>query len=330
MIKNVLRKMILTELKEKNMKKNSIISLVALTMLTLVGSTAYATDTFTVNNSGQEGAKGAALTNAYVPQFLSGGSAGCTATAGDSTSTNNCDAFGAIAVSAWIDNTFMTDGSQVVPMPDFNNVEDFSFVNAVFGVGSGLPTAWLAALQANPVDPLTAPAIDVRTQWVDQIAIGYVQSSGFAQNFRSQISFGNSWNEAGDGGINRDSTCAGNAAECSALIDQRLEQGDSSQTNGIGLAENTKQAFQQSFGLVSTVNTTSDPEFNGDADAIAIGQNVEQTGEGFFYSCLNCNSSLNEHAFTPPVKLTYQTWPTRPRIAQINHAGAATDTTWTP
>jgi hypothetical protein len=285
-------------------------------------------DTFTVNGSEQTGAKGVELTNAYAP-FAAGTDSNCTGTA--NTNTGNCETFGALAVSAWLDQEFMGAGGNFVPDGNdtVNSSEDGSFTTQMtksqFGVGNGLPTAWLSELLLAPDSPLTANdtvTLDAaeREEWVDQIAIGYVKSNQFAQNFRASITFGDS--KLDDGNINRDG-CRSDVTTCKSIIDQRLEQGDTGMNAaGQGTSEVT-QAFQQAFGATSGPNTTTDPDFAGghasSGTKSGMGQNIEQSAEGFFYSCLNCNEG-SEHAFTPPEKLAYQTWPTRPTITKINHA----------
>jgi hypothetical protein len=227
---------------------------------------------------------------------------------------------------------------------------------SVFGVGNGLPSAWLSKMKAFTEtswwqDTLTAPSGSdlARDEWVDQIAIGYVASSEFAQNFRSSLNFGTTWDLNGDGGINRSAACAGDVTLCAALIDQRIEQGDTDMENINGLSglengggEDAGYAFQTAFAGTSGPNLYANSTTgisNGDvknqtgiADAKlnTVTVNVEQTTEGFFYACMNCNAIDNEHSFTPPTKLEFQTWPTRPKITKINHADAATQTTWNP
>jgi hypothetical protein len=238
----------------------------------------------------------------------------------------------------------------------------------VFGVGNGLPSAWLSKMKAMThtawwMDTLTAPSdgLSNRDEWVDQIAIGYVASSEFAQNFRSSLNFGSSWEKDTTGDIKRNAACTANVAQCVALIDQRIEQGDSDVEDKASnpLREDSGYAFQTAFAGTSGPNrygnsTTgivsgspklgpaspggSDCTNPTDAGMSACGQdeannlsvNVEQSTEGFFYACMNCNANNNEHSFTPPNKLAFQTWPTRPKITKINHADASTQTTWTP
>jgi hypothetical protein len=310
--------------KEVSKMRRITLSIIAMAILALVGGMAFADDTFTVNGSEQEGAQGTALVNKYVP-FISAGD--CTSGAGNS--GGNCNLHGEAAISAWLDNTFMTASDEFVPA--YNDTVNSGFTAQMqgdaFGVGQGLPSAWLSQAVANTYITPWGATGGTWTDWVDQIAIGYVASSDFAQNFRVQIASGNTWNK-NTGEIVRSGTCITDGRTCNSLIDQRLEQGDANQDGG---AE-SKQAFQQSFGATAAPSRSTNPTVSyneGTNSVIGIGQNVEQSGEGFFYSCMNCNLS-NEHAFTPPEKAIHQTWPTRPKITQIRHADAATQTTWTP
>jgi hypothetical protein len=381
--------------KEVNKMRRITLSIVAMAILTLVGGMAFA-DTFTIDNSEQEGTKGTAAVNAYTP-FAISGAGFCSATAGG---TGNCNAHGNNAVKAWLDEAYMSSGGSATGTAYlFRDTTDTSLGGAgsgagpstawnnqgtlsQFNIGAGLPTNWLGTLRATSqlgnaaTASLTAPSSSNRDEWVDQIAIGYVASSEFAQNFRSQLTFGNTRNAANrhaDGSIIRENTaysgCLTNEADCATMIDQRLEQGDSNPENG---GEDSGYAFQQAFaatsgpyteaGLVSfggnitasVGQTTSggdkptniagpggsidnagcaggDPEcdYGSNDEANDNTQNIEQSTEGFFFSCMNCSVS-NEHSFTPPKKLEFQTWPTRPKITKINHADAATQTTWTP
>jgi hypothetical protein len=309
--------------KEVSKMRRITLSIVAMAILALVGGMAFADDTFTVNGSEQEGAQGTALVNKYVPFAV----AECTGTAG--LSGGDCNTHGEAAISAWLDNTFFSETDEFVPA--YNNTVNSGFTaqmqDAAFGVGWGLPSAWLSQAVADTYPAAWGAAGDTWTDWVDQIAIGYVASSDFAQNFRVQFANGNDWNRE-TGEIVREGTCITDGRTCNALIDQRLEQGDADQ-DGTG---ESKQAFQQSFGATAAPSRSTNPtvSYNDATNSeVGIGQNVEQSGEGFFYSCMNCNLT-NEHAFTPPEKAIHQTWPTRPKITQIRHADSTLQTTWTP
>jgi hypothetical protein len=309
-----------------------------------------------VNGSEQEGINGVRLVDQFAG--FAKDSTKCTAAAGaTSTGTTTgtaCNAWGETAVSAWLDQAFVADnttpaGTNFMPgySAEASGGYNTALTSSVFGVGNGMPSIWISKLKQNAADSLSPLAHgSARTHWVDMIIINYAASNDYAQNFRLGLTFGNDWNkETGEivragacaGGGNQDPNSTYNAEEnCNALIDQRLEQGD--QNMG---ADDAGYAFQQAFGAISGPNftqTTGGQETNGTSwfnegavadNGRAIGQNVEQATEGFFYSCLNCGVG-DGHAFTPPDKLTYQTWPTRPKITQIKHADAAFQTTWVP
>ncbi|MFQ5454660.1 MAG: hypothetical protein ACE5EA_00475 [Nitrospirota bacterium] len=267
----------------------------------------FAADTFTVNNSNQIGAQGSAIVNAYVP-FLSSECSG-----------GSCGSHGGEALSSWLNNTFFDSPNKFVPSFDSTPASGYS-MNTLFGVGQGLPSAWLNVLNTTPYAPLTVPDNPKRTEWVDQIVIKYTSSGNFAQNFRSQLTFGDSI-DFSNGNIYRSSTCAANVAQCKTIVDQRIEQGDQDMEGTAG-SKDIRQVFQQAFAATSGPNTTSDPLINEGA-VVRFGQNIEQNVEGFFYSCLNCNLN-NEHAFSVPEKLLFQNWPVVPTITSIIHGSAST------
>jgi hypothetical protein len=316
--------------KEVSKMRRITLSIIAIAILTLVGGMAFADDTFTVNGSEQEGAQGTALVNKYAAFAV----VECSGTAG--LSGGNCNDHGMAAISAWIDGTFMAAGGEFVP--DYNNNVNSGFTpqmqDMAFGVGKGLPSAWLSQAVANTYIVPWGTAGTSWTDWVDQIAIGYVASSDFAQNFRVQFANGNDWNRE-TGEIVRSGACITDGRTCNSLIDQRLEQGDADQSQD----GESKQAFQQAFGATAAPSRSSNPTVSylggdngtgsGGNNEVGLAQNVEQSGEGFFYSCMNCSLN-NEHSFTPPEKAVHQTWPTRPKITQIRHADSTLQTTWTP
>ncbi|MFQ5456493.1 MAG: hypothetical protein ACE5EA_09890 [Nitrospirota bacterium] len=318
------------------MKKTIIMAIATLTVISLIGGSVYAGDTFTVNSTEGNGKQGTQLRNAYVP-FMNM----CTVSSNGITG-GNCTTHGKNSISAWIAGTFFDTTGEYVPQ--FDDTEGSGFTSqlqkSAFAVGQGLPSAWLTVLiNTAPDSPLTTDAFDSgdlnRTEWVDQIVIKYSASSNFVQNFRSQISFGDSV-DASNGQINRSATCATSVEKCLALIDQRLEQGDQRLESG-NTIEDLRYAFQQAFAATSGINLTTDPD-GGTSNATVnrgeetgMGQNIEQNMEGYFYSCLNCNGAAgpdSSHAFSPPVKLTYQTWPTRPKITSINHGKTADQTSF--
>lgn len=300
----------------------------------------FASDSFTVNTSTQTGKSGTEIVATYVPFLSDSNNCG---------GVQACQNHGKNAISAWINGTAFSTGSlESKFVPSFGNTSDSGYkINSVFGVGMGMPSAWLTTLKSSPENaesPITAPSLEERNQWVDQIVIGYTasNSSPFAQNFRSQLTFGTSVDPI-SGEITRDPDCTANISICSALLDQRLEQGDPDMEDKVNNSDNQniKNAFQQSFAGISGPNLRADPRNGMTPDACVqtpgqdygcaqkIGQNIEQTAEGFFYSCLNCNQN-NEHAFTTPEKLNFQTWSTRPKITVIKHADITSQTTWIP
>jgi hypothetical protein len=204
---------------------------------------------------------------------------------------------------------------------------------------AGLQISWTGysdAAAGHSEFPMGAPILpggaeSVREEWVDQTIVGYVESldgsgnSNYDQNFRSQLS----WIGTGLG--------VGSEATTYAHIDQRLEQDLTLDDNGLAF-EASRQTLQTAFALNSNTGYSTDPEGGAaggsgiegaiDADPAGftgtsgIGQLVTQDIEGWFYSCLNCDSSLNSvsHAFTPfETSLTFMpytnTWRDLPSIS---------------
>ncbi len=180
---------------------------------------------------------------------------------------------------------------------------------------NGLTDAWTNQLDAqnNPERAMGTPGGRLRMMgheshrefWIDQTVVTYVQaweslggSDEFAQNFRSQLSWRGAVTD-----------------EAASHIDQRLEQ-----SVGLGQAafEASRQTLQSAFAVTSSgANTTTDVEVaEGDIDAglagDGIGQLVAQDIEGFFFSCMNCDSqdmvdSSVTHAFAPdPTTVWFQ------------------------
>jgi len=218
---------------------------------------------------------------------------------------------------------------------------------------AGLDIAWTGYTEpagGHSEFPMGAPQLpggaeSVREEWVDQTVVGYVQSldtggaSNYDQNFRSQLS----WIGTGLG--------VGNEASTYAHIDQRLEQDLTLDdgTNGLGLAfEASRQTLQTAFAVNSNTGYTTDPEagasggsgVEGSITAVTgqgttlnttgsgLGQLVTQDVEGWFYSCLNCDSTTNNvtHAFTPfETSLTFMpytnTWRDLPSISHGSSGG---------
>lgn len=236
-----------------------------------------------------------------------------------------------------------------------------------------LPNNWLQLLEGNGNHSVTAytgtATAGERAERVDQILIGFTTSGiggGFNQNFRTQLTFGIAGEEAIIQGIDAAAAAAaldctlpgstttlggGLATDCVSYVDQRLEQGDTDMEglHAIGTAGKPKlgggvgmlsaQAFQQEFAAMQIAVTSTGFESLHVANTEAEGvmskdqQNVEQNQEGYFYSCLNCNSGIAQGSFTAPVKLEVNTWigndMTNPTMTQINSMADATQTSRT-
>jgi len=196
---------------------------------------------------------------------------------------------------------------------------------------SGLNLGWYTigdavAVPDAPMGAATGPTSSAREFWIDQTVIGYVetkldtdsnQANGgegdttLAQNFRASIT------QVGSTDLNL----------VKNHIDQRLEQmveltlGSNNIPNGTTGApgnanqfEASRQTLQMAFALDAGgtatggagfgPNNTTDPDQNNQAHEESQGQLVSQDIEGFFFSCINCDTSLLEgtdgaHAFTP-------------------------------
>jgi hypothetical protein len=198
---------------------------------------------------------------------------------------------------------------------------------------SGLTLGWNTigdALNLGPDLPMGAPTgvgSSGREFWVDQTVIGYVETlrdtngnqgdggeaeTTLAMNFRTSLTFTGSTDLGGEGGV-------------SNHIDQRLEQMvelvDGSNNPNAGVLdisgtpgndfefEASRQTLQQAFALdagsgVGSANDTTDPDANNTLHEESMGQLVSQDVEGFFFSCINCDTQAltdanAEHAFTP-------------------------------
>jgi hypothetical protein len=155
--------------------------------------------------------------------------------------------------------------------------------------------------------------------WFDQVTVGYVQT-----NLDTD---GNPMN-GGEGAVTlaqnmRSSTRFAPGTDLESVenvIDQRLEQmvelslGSNYPTGGtVGGAasplafEAARQTIQMAFGVTSGPNDTTSPTVNeggGNATVPDWGELVSQDVEGFFFSCINCDTpaliaSGVSHAFTP-------------------------------
>lgn len=289
---------------------------------------AFAADLEIINSSEGYGNPNAA--GAFVPSFIQADCAANATTLNVSgwsgttfSDTGACNGHGNhILMAASQENFF--GNSDLVPQQDSNwgmgmgNVAapgswGFSMIDPFMDSGvvtyfSGLQDAWtnVADAIANPERAMGIPGGRLRGMgheshrdfWIDQTVVGYVQawesiggSDEFAQNFRSQLS----WRGA-------------DTETALAHIDQRLEQ---SVALGQAAFEASRQTLQSAFAVTSGVNTTSDVE-TGEGETTDIGQLVAQDIEGFFFSCMNCDSSdLTAsgvtHAFDPdPVTVWFQ------------------------
>jgi hypothetical protein len=156
--------------------------------------------------------------------------------------------------------------------------------------------------------PLMGGSESLREQWVDQVVVGYIESldasgnSNLEQNFRNQLSW------VSDILPGPDITYA--------HLDQRLEQGLILDDNGLAF-DASWQTMQSVFAVNSNTGATTDPSGVGPGGSGLFGslrtnplgfegtsglaQLVSQDVQGWLFSCLNCDSSLNavSHAFTP-------------------------------
>lgn len=324
----------------------------------LMGSTAMASETYTINAS--EMYKNG---DAFVHKFAT---EDCTASV---STMGTCNEHGMHAVMKWANDTFfdgMGDsslGTGMVPGYDASagggydlsgNFNAFATVDSPTSgqlLSLSLPADWVAALRTNGSAPLTAPTsinnvteMEEREMFIDQILIGYVETGdSFAMNFRTQLTFGDSnYNPRMDADNFTRTDCAGAmmAANCATIIDQRLEQGDTDMENLIGDGnyggdaassqgdERIISAFQQNFSAVGNVGNVSNTNTEGMGGmGMTQDQNIEQNMEGYFYSCMNCSITKNDYAFSAPKKLTLQTWMVdNPDITSIIHTQEATQT----
>jgi hypothetical protein len=286
---------------------------------------AFASDTVTINESEQYVD---APTNFMPVAFLTGD-----CTAGLKGTTGNCNAHGAEFPAQAGEGIFWTDGV-AIPAASFSERGGYemqvegAFDNGLFrsdgtSYWTGLVLGWntigdaiAEAGQAQGTHPLGFST--GHDFWFDQVTTGYVQtnldtdsdqSNGgegavtLAQNMRSSTRFAP--------GTDLDSV--GN------VIDQRLEQmvelssGSNFQGGVPGgpgnpfAFEASRQTLQQTFSRTSGPNNTTDPtvgEAMGGGGNFPWGQLVSQDVEGFFFSCINCDTpallaSGVTHAFTP-------------------------------
>lgn len=292
---------------------------------------AFAADLEIINAS--EGYGSPMMAGKFVPSFIS---ADCQANPSTlnisgwsgttSSSTGACNGHGDHALHAAATENFFGN-SDLVVQQDSNwgmgttaaapGSWGYSMIDPFRDAGTvtyfaGLTDAWTGVSDAiaNPERAMGVPGGKLRMMgheshrefWIDQTVVGYVVaweslggSDEFAQNFRSQLS----WRGA-------------NTPTALAHIDQRLEQ---SVALGQAPFEASRQTLQSAFAVTAGPNTTTDVEVGeGDVDMPGggLGQLVAQDIEGFFFSCLNCDSSDltasgATHAFDPdPVTVWFQ------------------------
>ncbi|MFQ5508024.1 MAG: hypothetical protein ACE5FN_01665 [Leptospirillia bacterium] len=247
----------------------------------------------------------------------------------------------------WNANNEIAFGNNIWSDQNGDGTLDHYYFNGIATATNGATGVnWTDPLDAiaNPELPLGAPTFanlgssELTTEfefWIDQIVVGYVVSKGdsamsggngnligdatekttLIQNFRSQLAWVGS-----------------DFATTLALVDQRLEQ---SVDLGDPAYEASRQTFQQAFQVVAGPNHLTDPE---PSTAFAIGtfmqtipataegsvhddpsgsgimnrvaQMVSQDAEGYFFSCMNCDS-LNvptAHRFAP-IEVDYDFMP---------------------
>ncbi len=341
------------------MNKHLPIAVGVAAALTLAG-TAGANNTQTINNS--QGYVDLAVASAFVPAFLTdhctspigsnggncddwgaiaaGNAAGTTIVLGNGSTMassgffNNPDMMPVLNTAVWAAGIENAAWNNAAPFSSGLMSFDRSDGSSYF---AGLDLAWTgytdAALSSVGL-PMGAPVLpnggeSVREEWVDQTVVGYVESldaldnPNLEQNFRSQLS----WIGAALPGTN----------STYAHIDQRLEQDLTLEDNGFAFAA-SRQTLQSVFAVSSNTGGTTDPtglgaggsgvsgslnaEPAGFTGTSGFGQLVTQDVEGWFYSCLNCDSTLNNvsHAFTPMEQgLTFMpysnTWRDLPSIS---------------
>lgn len=293
---------------------------------------AMASDLVTINESEQY--LGTGISGNFVPEFVIEDCAGAYNTAG------NCNMHGmhVVALAAGLQPGGATDywtSGVAIPGGNFAGepeeasgylmIEEGGFDNGLFrtdgtswftGLVQGWDTVGQAIAEAGTAQgthPDAGGFENGRDFWFDQVVVGYVetlldtdgdQSNGgegtptLAQNFRSSVNFSPDTN----------------LADALNQVDQRLEQmvelssgSNYSGTPGIPF-EATRQTLQMAFQVESGPNATTDPTINENSPGAGFahpwGQLVSQDIEGYFFSCINCDTDYliatnADHAFTP-------------------------------
>jgi hypothetical protein len=288
---------------------------------------AYASDTVTINESEQYVE---APSNFMPTGFLLGDcSAALKGTTGD------CNAHGAEMPVMAANGEYFTAGVAIPPTFGgeasgyLNAQAEGAFDNGLFrsdgtSYWTGLVLGWntitdaiAEAGTAQGTHPLGGFSSG-HDFWFDQVSVGYVQTS---------VDLDSDPTNGGEGDVTlaqnmRSSTRFAPGTDLESvenLIDQRLEQmvelstGSNFNTDGSFtdsnpfLFEASRQTIQMAFGVTSGPNDTTDPTVNeggGNATVPDWGELVSQDVEGFFFSCINCDTpaliaSGVSHAFTP-------------------------------
>ncbi|MBI5137372.1 MAG: hypothetical protein HZA24_08580 [Nitrospirae bacterium] len=254
---------------------------------------------------------------------------------------NNPDMMPILDMAAWANGIENAAWNNAAPFSSGLMSWDRSDGSSYF---AGLTLGWTGYSDAaSGIRPMGAPVMpgggeSVREQWIDQTVVGYIESlatlggSNLDENFRSQLSW--------------IGTALPGTLATYAHIDQRLEQDLTLDETGLAF-EASRQTLQLAFAVNSNTGATTDPNglgaggsglaggigsdpvgFNGTS---GIGQLVTQDVQGWFYSCLNCESTLNNvsHAFTPfDQSMTFMpydnTWRNLPSIAHGQSGGNMT------
>jgi hypothetical protein len=313
-----------TKMGNNQMNKKVSVAVGAAAAVAFTG-VAFASDTVTINES--EAYHGAVAWSNFMPSdFLLGD---CTADLKGT--TGHCNMHGHEMPIMAADGTFWT-GGVAIPSASFSEAGGYemqvegAFDNGLFrsdgtSYWTGLSFGWntIGDAIAEAGVPQGAPTFENglgHDFWFDQVTVGYVQTNldtdgnpmnggegavTLAQNMRSSTRF-----------------APGTDLEnVENLIDQRLEQmvelslGSNFPSGGTegGAAsplafEAARQTIQMAFGVVSGPNATTDPTVGENLDDPLWGELVSQDVEGFFFSCINCDtpaliSSGVDHAFTP-------------------------------
>jgi hypothetical protein len=292
---------------------------------------AFASDLVTINSSEGYTSLGS---EAFMPGFLRADCGHQDGTATYGFISGSCPEHGETMVSLAANGGFWT-GGDAVPVHSNSSRSGYqmldgigdAFDNGLFRTDgtsywTGLTYAWntigdaVADAQAPQGSHDPGPFSSGHDWWLDQTVIGYVETlrdtdgnqgnggeaeTTLAQNFRVSIT------QVGSTDLNL----------VQNHIDQRLEQmvelvDGSNNPNAVpGMTdpaafEASRQTVQMAFAVDSGPNLTTDHttgSLNGH-DPEVYGQLVAQDVEGFFFSCINCDTQALEdagvaHAFTP-------------------------------